>query len=79
MGFWIVSLPGRLLILIVRLYQWTLGPLINFRGRVCRFEPTCSEYFIQAVLKYGALSGSWRGMRRILRCHPFNPGGHDPP
>jgi uncharacterized protein len=73
---WITALPGALLISIVRVYQWTLSPLI---GRQCRFAPTCSEYFIQAVRKYGAVVGSWRGVRRILRCHPFHPGGYDPP
>ena len=53
-----------------------LSPLI---GRHCRFEPTCSAYFIQAVEKYGAVRGTWRGLKRIGRCHPFQPGGYDPP
>ena len=48
-------------------------------GRRCRFYPSCSEYFIGAVRKYGAISGSLRGIWRICRCHPFNPGGYDPP
>jgi putative membrane protein insertion efficiency factor len=61
---------------LVRLYQRLLSPLF---GRQCRFHPTCSEYFIQAVRKYGAISGSARGVWRILRCHPFNRGGYDPP
>jgi uncharacterized protein len=69
-------LPGTLLIGAARVYQWTLGPLI---GRQCRFEPTCSAYFIEAVQKYGAVRGTWRGLRRIGRCHPFHPGGYDPP
>ena len=73
---WIVALPSLVLIGMVRVYQWTLSPFI---GRQCRFVPTCSEYFIQVVRKYGALAGSWRGVRRILRCHPFHPGGYDPP
>jgi uncharacterized protein len=68
--------PSMLLVSTVRLYQLTLSPLI---GRHCRFEPTCSAYFIQAVEKYGAVRGSWRGLKRIGRCHPFHPGGHDPP
>ncbi|HUG94175.1 MAG TPA: membrane protein insertion efficiency factor YidD [Planctomycetaceae bacterium] len=72
----IVRLPATLLIAFVRVYQWILSPLI---GRQCRFAPTCSEYFIQAVRKYGAVVGTWRGLRRILRCHPFHPGGYDPP
>jgi putative membrane protein insertion efficiency factor len=69
-------LPATLLVGSVRLYQWTLSPLI---GRHCRFEPTCSVYFIMAVRKYGAVRGAWRGILRIGRCHPFHPGGHDPP
>jgi uncharacterized protein len=70
------QLPSMLLVSAARVYQWTLSPLI---GRHCRFEPTCSAYFIQAVKKYGAIRGSWRGLKRIGRCHPFNPGGYDPP
>lgn len=69
-------LPGALLIAAARVYQWTLSPLV---GRHCRFEPTCSNYFILAVQKYGAIRGTWRGLRRIGRCHPFHPGGYDPP
>jgi putative membrane protein insertion efficiency factor len=77
---WLVKkvwlLPGTLLIVAARVYQLTLSPLI---GRHCRFEPTCSAYFIQAVEKYGAVRGAWRGIKRIGRCHPFQPGGYDPP
>jgi len=73
---WIASAPSWLLIVLVRVYQWTLSPII---GRQCRFEPTCSHYFIGAVRKYGAVRGAWRGMLRICRCHPFHPGGYDPP
>lgn len=73
---WILKLPRWLLIGMVRAYQLLLSP---FLGKNCRFEPTCSQYFILAVKKYGAISGSWRGFRRILRCHPFHPGGFDPP
>jgi hypothetical protein len=72
----LIGLPGWLLIAAVRLYQWLLSP---FLGGQCRFTPSCSEYFIQAVLKYGALRGVWRGLWRICRCNPFHPGGHDPP
>jgi uncharacterized protein len=69
-------LPRRVLVGLVRVYQWTLSPLI---GRHCRFEPTCSAYFILAVQKYGAVRGTLRGVARIFRCHPFHPGGYDPP
>lgn len=65
-----------LLVTAVRLYQWTISPLL---GRWCRFYPSCSEYFIQSVRKYGPWRGTWRGLRRILRCHPWHPGGYDPP
>jgi hypothetical protein len=76
--FWqaLVHLPGQLLIGMARVYQWTLSPLI---GRQCRFTPTCSNYFIEAVRKYGAVRGTLRGVWRVCRCHPFHPGGHDPP
>lgn len=69
-------LPALVLIGMVRLYQIFLSP---FLGGQCRFRPTCSQYFIEAVEKYGAVSGSVKGIRRILRCHPFHPGGYDPP
>jgi uncharacterized protein len=64
------------LIAAVRVYQFTLSPIV---GRQCRFTPTCSHYFIGAVRKHGAIRGAWRGLWRICRCHPFHPGGHDPP
>ncbi len=70
------QLPSQLLIGLVRLYQRFISPLL---GPTCRFEPSCSEYFILAVRKYGAISGACRGMWRICRCHPFHPGGYDPP
>jgi hypothetical protein len=72
----ICRLPAAVLIAAARVYQWTLSPLV---GRQCRFEPTCSAYFILAVRKYGAVRGVWLGMRRIGRCHPWNAGGYDPP
>jgi len=46
--------------------------------RVCRFTPTCSEYTYQAISRYGIITGSWIGLKRIVRCHPWNKGGHDP-
>jgi putative membrane protein insertion efficiency factor len=71
-----MAIPSALLIAMVRVYQWTLSPLI---GRQCRFNPTCSNYFIGAVQKYGAIWGTAKGIGRICRCHPFHPGGDDPP
>ncbi len=72
----LLAAPSLLLVLLVRCYQWTLSPLI---GQHCRFTPTCSNYFIGAVQKYGAVRGAIKGIGRILRCHPFCPGGYDPP
>ena len=72
----LVALPGRILIVAVRLYQWFLSPIL---GRHCRFEPSCSRYFIAAVQKYGAIRGTSARVKRICRCHPWNPGGYDPP
>lgn len=73
---WIIHLPSRMLILFVRGYQVTLSPLLGDR---CRFHPSCSQYFIEAVRKYGAIRGAAKGVWRLARCHPFNPGGYDPP
>ncbi|RMF40750.1 MAG: membrane protein insertion efficiency factor YidD [Planctomycetota bacterium] len=71
-----LSLPARLLIGVVTIYQRGLSPLL---GANCRYQPTCSRYMIEAVRKYGAVRGGMRGVLRILRCHPFRPGGYDPP
>jgi putative membrane protein insertion efficiency factor len=60
----------------VRCYQMILRPVLP---AVCRFEPSCSEYFIEAVHKYGPVCGAARGVRRICRCNPWTPGGYDPP
>jgi uncharacterized protein len=70
------ALPGWVLIAAVRGYQLGISPWIGPR---CRFQPTCSQYYIEAVRKYGALRGSWRGLCRICRCHPWGGSGYDPP
>jgi putative membrane protein insertion efficiency factor len=72
----IARLLSRLIVLGVRGYQVCLRPVLP---AVCRFQPSCSEYMIEAVRKYGPVRGSWRGVRRICRCHPWHPGGYDPP
>ena len=72
----IIRIPAWTLIGLARVYQWTLSPIL---GRHCRFEPSCSAYFIGAVRKYGAIRGTLRGIWRICRCNPWNPGGYDPP
>lgn len=60
---------------VLRLYKMLVSP---FLPSVCRFTPTCSQYAMHAVEKYGAIRGTWIGMKRILRCQPFCKGGHDP-
>ena len=72
----VVRIPARLMIALVRCYQVTISPLLGPR---CRFHPTCSEYFVLSVRKYGAVWGAVRGVVRICKCHPFHPGGYDPP
>ena len=65
----------RVLIAIVRAYQYLLSP---WWGSQCRFTPTCSHYAIEALERHGALAGAWLAVRRILRCHPWSAGGYDP-
>ncbi|MCX7792896.1 MAG: membrane protein insertion efficiency factor YidD [Thermodesulfovibrionales bacterium] len=65
----------RILILLIRLYKITLSPL--WPGS-CRFYPSCSDYSIEALRRYGVLKGSYLSLKRVLRCNPFNPGGYDP-
>jgi putative membrane protein insertion efficiency factor len=65
----------KALIILIKGYQLFVSPLLP---KSCRFYPTCSAYFIQSLEKYGFLRGSALGIKRILRCHPFNPGGYDP-
>ncbi|MEE0027158.1 MAG: membrane protein insertion efficiency factor YidD [Atopobiaceae bacterium] len=69
------SLPARLIIRFVRGYRRYISPLLPDS---CIYSPTCSEYMLEAVQKYGAARGSWLGIRRLLRCHPFHRGGYDP-
>jgi putative membrane protein insertion efficiency factor len=70
-----MRLIKKIFIGIIRVYQWTIGPVI---GETCRFYPSCSHYGVEALQKHGALKGSWLTVKRICRCHPWNPGGVDP-
>jgi putative membrane protein insertion efficiency factor len=63
------------LLALIRIYQYTISPLL---GRRCRFFPSCSEYTAEALQKHGAIKGAGLGIKRISRCHPWNPGGFDP-
>jgi putative membrane protein insertion efficiency factor len=66
---------ARFCLVLVKGYQCCISPLFP---PCCRYTPTCSEYAIEAVSRYGALRGGWLGLCRILRCHPFVQGGYDP-
>ena len=70
------NIPASIAIFLVRIYQWTLSPIV---GRQCRFYPSCSNYYILAVRKNGFIVGSCRGFWRICRCNPFCQGGVDFP
>ena len=76
---WPERIVTELLILAIRFYQVTLGLMLGAFGSPCRFEPSCSRYMIGALRKYGLLKGLARGIARVLRCHPWHPGGYDPP
>ena len=61
--------------MLIRIYQWTVSPLL---GPTCRFYPSCSNYALTAVRRFGPLYGTWLTMKRLARCHPWHPGGFDP-
>ncbi|MDE0149482.1 MAG: membrane protein insertion efficiency factor YidD [Rhodospirillaceae bacterium] len=69
------SPAARLILIAIQGYRLTLSSLL---GRQCRFAPTCSEYAADAVREHGALRGSWLGLKRISRCHPWGGSGYDP-
>jgi len=65
----------KIFILPIRFYQLAISPLL---GPKCRFQPTCSQYALEAIMEWGVLKGMWLGIRRIFKCHPWGPHGHDP-
>jgi hypothetical protein len=67
---------AKLFIALIRVYQRLLSPLL---GNVCRFEPSCSRYAVECLKLHGAARGSLLSFLRLCKCHPFHPGGHDPP
>ena len=67
--------PRQLLVSLIRGYRRFLSPVLP---PSCRFHPSCSQYALEAVTRYGVLRGAWLAVRRLARCHPFHPGGFDP-
>jgi uncharacterized protein len=65
----------RVLLVLIRAYRLALSPLL---GASCRFYPTCSSYALEAIDTHGAVRGSWLAVKRVLKCHPWHPGGIDP-
>jgi len=71
----LLAVPARSLIAVLRAYRYLISPM---RPPACRFTPSCSEYALTAIGRFGALRGGWLALRRLLRCHPYHRGGHDP-
>ncbi len=72
---WVVKMTRQGAILLLKGYKTFVSPLLP---PLCRFEPTCSVYAMQAIERHGLIRGGWMGARRLMRCHPFNEGGWDP-
>lgn len=71
----ISKVVGSVMIGLIKVYQWTFSPLI---GKACRYTPTCSNYGIEAIRKYGPIKGGWLTLKRILSCNPWGGSGYDP-
>ena len=69
------SFPTRVAVALIRVYQRVLSPVFP---PSCRYSPSCSQYAIEAIGRFGVIRGGWKSLRRLLRCHPFHPGGYDP-
>ena len=72
---WLMAWPRKALVVLLRIYQWTISPLL---GPACRYEPSCSHYAVEAISRHGALRGSALATRRLTRCHPLGDSGYDP-
>ncbi|MGC8750368.1 membrane protein insertion efficiency factor YidD [Hydrotalea sp.] len=72
---WILNILSWPFILLIKFYQYVISPNI---GPKCRFTPTCSQYAIEALRKYGIIKGGWLSLKRISKCHPWGSHGHDP-
>jgi uncharacterized protein len=70
-----VTVGAKVLMILIRVYQWTLSPMLGAR---CRFYPSCSCYAHEAIERHGALAGTWLAAKRLARCHPLAAGGYDP-
>jgi putative membrane protein insertion efficiency factor len=68
-------LASKIFIVLIRFYQLSISPIL---GQNCRYTPTCSEYSVEAIKKYGPLKGGWLSLKRIFSCHPWGGQGHDP-
>lgn len=71
----LAKLPQYTLVAAINLYRYAISPYL---GKTCRFEPSCSNYGLEAIKRHGAIMGTWLTVRRIGRCHPWHPGGYDP-
>jgi putative membrane protein insertion efficiency factor len=76
----VLALMSTCLIILIRVYRWTVSPLLHVLsgGGGCRFEPSCSQYCLEAIQRHGAAQGLWLGLKRIARCHPWGGSGYDP-
>jgi uncharacterized protein len=75
-----LSTLSTIFVALIRLYQWLFSPVLRVvLGRTCRFEPSCSRYAVACIEEHGALRGGLLSILRLCKCHPFHPGGFDPP
>jgi putative membrane protein insertion efficiency factor len=69
---------GKAIIFLIKKYKKYISPIFEHFGVKCKYYPTCSQYAIEAITKYGAIKGTYLSIKRILRCNPFSKGGYDP-